>query len=51
MGKVYLRPAGVARPVPGLGPDEGGTDEQGPDADDPGPDARDLARPDQAPSG
>lgn len=31
MGKVYLRPAGVARPVPGLG----GVD-QGPDADDPG---------------
>ena len=30
MGKVYLRPAGVDRPVPGLG--EG---EQGPDADDP----------------
>jgi formamidopyrimidine-DNA glycosylase len=30
MGKVYLRPAGVARAVPGLG----GT-EQGPDADDP----------------
>ena len=35
MGKVYLRPAGVDRPVPGLGPDEGGHDEQGPDADDP----------------
>ena len=35
MGKVYLRPAGVDRPVPGLGPDEGGVDEQGPDADDP----------------
>jgi len=31
MGKVYLRPAGVDRPVPGLGGDE-----QGPDADDPG---------------
>jgi len=30
MGKVYLQPAGVTRPVPGLG--EG---EQGPDADDP----------------
>jgi formamidopyrimidine-DNA glycosylase len=30
MGKVYLRPAGVDRPIPGLG--EG---EQGPDADDP----------------
>jgi formamidopyrimidine-DNA glycosylase len=30
MGKIYLRPAGVARPVAGLG--EG---EQGPDADDP----------------
>jgi formamidopyrimidine-DNA glycosylase len=30
MGKVYLRPAGVDRPIPGLG------DEQGPDADDPG---------------
>jgi formamidopyrimidine-DNA glycosylase len=30
MGKVYLRPAGVDRPVPGLG----GAD-QGPDADDP----------------
>ena len=30
MGKVYLRPAGIDRPVPGLdGPD------QGPDADDP----------------
>jgi formamidopyrimidine-DNA glycosylase len=31
MGKIYLRPAGVDRPVPGLG----GPD-QGPDADDPG---------------
>jgi formamidopyrimidine-DNA glycosylase len=30
MGKVYLRPAGVVRPVPGLGEPE-----QGPDADDP----------------
>jgi len=30
MGKVYLRPAGIERPVPGLGGDE-----QGPDADDP----------------
>jgi formamidopyrimidine-DNA glycosylase len=30
MGKVYLLPAGVERPVPGRGPDE-----QGPDADDP----------------
>ena len=30
MGKVYLRPAGVDRPVPGLGEPE-----QGPDADDP----------------
>jgi len=30
MGKVYLRPAGVDRPIPGLG----GAD-QGPDADDP----------------
>jgi formamidopyrimidine-DNA glycosylase len=30
MGKVYLLPRGVERPVPGLGPDE-----QGPDADDP----------------
>ena len=30
MGKVYLRPAGVERPVPGLGDDD-----QGPDADDP----------------
>jgi formamidopyrimidine-DNA glycosylase len=30
MGKVYLRPAGVDRPVPGLA-----ADEQGPDADDP----------------
>ena len=30
MGKVYLLPAGVARPVPGLGDGE-----QGPDADDP----------------
>ena len=30
MGKIYLRPAGVDRPIPGLG----GT-EQGPDADDP----------------
>jgi formamidopyrimidine-DNA glycosylase len=29
MGKVYLVPAGVDRPVPGLG------DDQGPDADDP----------------
>ncbi len=31
MGKLYLRPAGVDRPVPGLGPPE-----LGPDADDPG---------------
>jgi formamidopyrimidine-DNA glycosylase len=31
MGKVYLRPAGIERPVPGLGDPE-----QGPDADDPG---------------
>jgi formamidopyrimidine-DNA glycosylase len=30
MGKVYLLPAGVPRPVPGFG-----TDERGPDADDP----------------
>ena len=30
MGKVYLRPAGVHRPIPGLGEPE-----QGPDADDP----------------
>ena len=30
MGKVYVLPAGVDRPVPGLG------DDQGPDADDPG---------------
>jgi formamidopyrimidine-DNA glycosylase len=30
MGKVYLQPAGVDRPVPGLGGNE-----QGPDADDP----------------
>ena len=30
MGKVYLLPAGVERPVPGAGPDE-----MGPDADDP----------------
>ena len=30
MGKVYLQPAGVDRPVAGLGGDE-----QGPDADDP----------------
>jgi formamidopyrimidine-DNA glycosylase len=30
MGKVYLRPAGVERPIPGLGEPE-----QGPDADDP----------------
>ena len=30
MGKVYLLPAGVERPVPGMGPDE-----LGPDADDP----------------
>ena len=30
MGKVYLQPAGVVRPVAGLGGDE-----QGPDADDP----------------
>ena len=29
MGKIYLRPAGVDRPVPGLGPGE-----QGPEADD-----------------
>ncbi len=31
MGKVYLRPAGVDRPIPGLAETE-----QGPDADDPG---------------
>ena len=31
MGKVYLRPAGIDRPVPGLGEPD-----QGPDADDPG---------------
>ena len=31
MGKVYLLPHGVDRPVPGAGPDE-----MGPDADDPG---------------
>ncbi len=31
MGKVYLLPAGVARPVPGYS-----LDERGPDADDPG---------------
>ncbi len=31
MGKVYLQPAGVDRPIPGLGEAE-----QGPDADDPG---------------
>lgn len=31
MGKVYLLPRGVERPVPGAGPDE-----MGPDADDPG---------------
>jgi formamidopyrimidine-DNA glycosylase len=31
MGKVYLLPAGVDRPVPGTGPNE-----MGPDADDPG---------------
>jgi formamidopyrimidine-DNA glycosylase len=30
MGKVYLRPAGLDRPIPGLGEPE-----QGPDADDP----------------
>jgi formamidopyrimidine-DNA glycosylase len=30
MGKVYLLPSGVQRPVPGAGPDE-----MGPDADDP----------------
>lgn len=30
MGKIYLRPAGVARPIPGLGEPD-----QGPDADDP----------------
>jgi formamidopyrimidine-DNA glycosylase len=30
MGKVYLLPTGVERPVPGMGPGE-----QGPDADDP----------------
>ena len=30
MGKVYLRPAGIERPIPGL------EDDQGPDADDPG---------------
>jgi formamidopyrimidine-DNA glycosylase len=30
MGKVYLRPVGIERPVPGLGEPE-----QGPDADDP----------------
>jgi formamidopyrimidine-DNA glycosylase len=31
MGKIYLRPEGVDRPVPGLGEPD-----QGPDADDPG---------------
>jgi len=31
MGKIYLRPAGIERPVPGLGDPE-----QGPDVDDPG---------------
>ncbi len=31
MGKIYLRPAGIDRPVPGLGEPD-----QGPDADDPG---------------
>lgn len=31
MGKIYLRPAGLDRPVPGLGEPD-----QGPDADDPG---------------
>ena len=31
MGKVYLRPAGVRRVIPGLGPPD-----QGPEADDPG---------------
>jgi formamidopyrimidine-DNA glycosylase len=31
MGKIYLRPAGVERPIAGLGPGE-----MGPDADDPG---------------
>jgi formamidopyrimidine-DNA glycosylase len=31
MGKVYLDPAGVDRPIPGMGPGE-----QGPEADDPG---------------
>ena len=36
MGKIYLMPAGVARPVAGW-------DEQGPDADDPALDARCLA--------
>ena len=41
MGKVYLRPAGVERPVPGLGEPE-----QGPDADDPGLTPRGLARSD-----
>jgi formamidopyrimidine-DNA glycosylase len=30
MGKIYLQPAGVVRPVPGLGEPD-----QGPDADDP----------------
>ena len=30
MGKIYLRPAGIDRPIPGLGGPE-----QGPDADDP----------------
>jgi Formamidopyrimidine-DNA glycosylase len=30
MGKIYLRPAGVDRPIPGLG-----APDQGPDADDP----------------
>jgi len=35
MGKVYLLPAGQARPVPGYDGTEGPRDEQGPDADDP----------------
>ena len=46
MGKVYLLPAGVERPIPGMADGE-----LGPDADDPDADPRGLARADPASSG
>ena len=39
MGKVYLLPAGARRDVPGYEAPDAPSDEQGPDADDPGADA------------